>query len=311
MRAVASLIKFKFRATGNDLLAEGDERLQHLPQIHQLWTAIIQRQHIGTKAGLQLRIPIKLVQHHLGNRVALQLNDNAHTIAVTFVAQIGNALNRFIPHQISDFLNHRGFVHLIRNFRNDDGLPVFANFFNRGTAPHNNRATPRHHGRCGAITTQNKRAGREIRPGHDLQQFFVGHFVLANNGLRRVNQFTQIMRWNIGCHTNCNTVRAVNQQIWKTRRKHHRLAFGIIVIVLKIDCVAVDIFKQCLRRLGHTHFGITHGRRRVAINRTKIALPVKQRQAHGKLLLHSHQRIVNRLVTMRVIFTDNVTNHTG
>ena len=106
MSAVTRLIQFKFRAAGHNLFAESDKRLQHLPQIHQLRAAIIQCQHIGPEAGLQLRVAIKLIEYHIGHSVAFQFDNHAHTVAVAFIAQIGNALNGLVAHQFGDFLNH-------------------------------------------------------------------------------------------------------------------------------------------------------------------------------------------------------------
>jgi hypothetical protein len=59
------------------------------------------------------------------------------------------------------------------------------------------------------------------------------------------------------------------------------------------------------------HFGVPHRGRRIAVDRTKIALPVDKRGAHGKILRHAHQRVVNRLVAVRMVFTDHVTDDAG
>ena len=58
--------------------------------------------------------------------------------------------------------------------------------------------------------------------------------------------------------------------------------------------------------LGAAHFGVAHGRRRIAVDRAEIALPVDQRRAHGKVLRHAHKRVVDRLVAMRMVFADDV-----
>ena len=56
-------------------------------------------------------------------------------------------------------------------------------------------------------------------------------------------------------------------------------------------------------------FGVAHGRRRIAVDRAEIALPVDQLQAHGEILRHAHQRVVDRLVAVRVIFAHHVADH--
>ena len=63
---------------------------------------------------------------------------------------------------------------------------------------------------------------------------------------------------------------------------------------------------QRLRDLGQARFGVAHGGRRIAVHRAEIALPVDQRQAHGEILRHAHQGVVDRLVAVRVVFAHHV-----
>ena len=63
--------------------------------------------------------------------------------------------------------------------------------------------------------------------------------------------------------------------------------------------------------LAHADFGVTHRRRIVAVYRTKVALAINQRVTHRKRLRHTHNGVIHGRVTVRVIFTDHVTDHTG
>jgi len=114
------------------------------------------------------------------------------------------------------------------------------------------------------------------------------------------------MRRDVGGHAHGDAAGAVDQQVGKARRQHHRLALGVVVIVLEIDGLLVDVLEQLVGHLGEAHLGVAHGRRRIAVDRAEIALAVDERQAHGKLLRHAHQRVVDRLVAVGVIFTDDV-----
>ena len=64
-----------------------------------------------------------------------------------------------------------------------------------------------------------------------------------------------------------------------------------------------------MRYLGHADFGVAHGGRVVAIDRTEIALAIHQHVAQRKILRHSHNRFVHRAVTVRVVFADHVTHN--
>ena len=58
-------------------------------------------------------------------------------------------------------------------------------------------------------------------------------------------------------------------------------------------------------------FGVPVCRRRVAVHRAEISLPVHQRVAQRERLRHADQRIVNRRVAVRVILAEHVSDDAG
>ncbi len=84
---------------------------------------------------------VQLVDDDLGHRVALELNDDAHTLAVRFVANVSDALNLFFVYQLGDLLDQPFLIHHVGNFADDDLL--FAGALDRlgeGLAAHLNDA---------------------------------------------------------------------------------------------------------------------------------------------------------------------------
>ena len=66
----------------------------------------------GTSASMMtpnvdciVRVLVQLVQHHARDRVALQLDDDAHAVAVGLVAQVADALELLVAHQLGDVLD--------------------------------------------------------------------------------------------------------------------------------------------------------------------------------------------------------------
>ena len=119
-----------------------DERGQQLLQPHQPRPADIQRQHVGAELGLHLGEPVEVVQHHLGRRIPLQFDHDAHAVAVALVPQIADALDLLGAHQFGDALDQRVLVHLIRDFPHDDRRAVACGSprFRRGRATECHRA---------------------------------------------------------------------------------------------------------------------------------------------------------------------------
>ncbi len=114
------------------------------------------------------------------------------------------------------------------------------------------------------------------------------------------------MRRDIRRHPDSNAASAVYEEIGKTRRKDRRLALGIIVVILVVDCIIFQVLKKRLRDFLEPDFGITHRGWRIAIDRAEIALTVNQGDAHGEILHHAHKRIVDRLVSVGMVFTDDI-----
>jgi len=63
--------------------------------------------------------------------------------------------------------------------------------------------------------------------------------------------------------------------------------------------------------LGHPHFGVSHGRGVVAVDRTEVALAIHQHVAQREGLGHPHDGVVDGGVAVGVVLTDDVTHHTG
>ena len=93
MGVVARLGQTELRAPCDDGFAVVDEGAQHVVKRHQLRPSAVERDHVDGEARLQRGVAPELVQHDVGHGLALQLNDDAHAVAIGLVAQIGDALD--------------------------------------------------------------------------------------------------------------------------------------------------------------------------------------------------------------------------
>ena len=119
------------------------------------------------------------------------------------------------------------------------------------------------------------------------------------------------MRRHIGRHTYRDTRRAVDQQQRHLGRQYRGLKDRLVEVGTKIDRILVDIGHHLVGDLHHAGLGITHGRRGIAVDRTKVTLSVNEPVAQAPLLGHTHHRIVNRQVAVRVELTEHVADDTG
>ena len=115
MRRIARLAEQELGAAGDDLLAEIDESAQEILEGQRLRPAAVEGDHIGREARLQRGEAPELVQHDIGDGIALQFDDDAHALAVGFIAQVRDAFDLFLAYQIGDLFDERRLVHLIGN----------------------------------------------------------------------------------------------------------------------------------------------------------------------------------------------------
>mgnify|MGYP000391065508 CR=1 FL=1 len=96
-------------AADDDLLLEGDVLVQDVAQGEDLGLGLAaglhQGQHIDGEGGLELGLCKQAVEHHLGIGVPLQLDDNAHTVPVGLVPDVGDALQALVLHLVGHILD--------------------------------------------------------------------------------------------------------------------------------------------------------------------------------------------------------------
>ncbi len=249
---------------------------------------------------------IELVQHDLAHRLALQLYDYAHAVAIGFIAQVGNALDHLLAHQFGHALDHPGLVHLEGNFGDDDCLAILADLLDGTASAHGNAAAPGVKGFPDPGLAQDDAAGGEIRPQHMLHQPVDGDLGVIDIGDAGVHHLAQIMGRDVGRHAHGNAAGPVDQQIGEAGRQDRRFLRRIVIVGLEIDCVFVDIVQKGIGRPVEARFGIAHGRRGIAVHGAEIALAIHQHQPHGEILGHADHGIVDRRIAMGVVFAHDV-----
>ncbi len=92
MRAGPGLSQLELRAAAHDLAAKFDKSFEHLLERQHARLAVDDRDVDDAERRLHRRQLVKLVENDLRHGVAFELDDDAHALAVRFVAQLGNAV---------------------------------------------------------------------------------------------------------------------------------------------------------------------------------------------------------------------------
>ena len=128
---------------------------------------------------------------------------------------------------------------------------------------------------------------------------------------RGVTEFGDVVRRNRRRHADRDALRAIGEQV-RHRRRHDDRLFGVAgVIVAPVDRVFLDALHDEARHVGHARLGVAVGGGVVAVDVAEIALPLDQRIARGEVLRETHQRLVDRLIAVRVERPHHVADDLG
>ena len=219
------LLQLEFGPAPDDLAAELHEAFDQLEERQHLRPAADDRQHDDPEARLQRRVFVEVVENDLRHLGALQLDDDAHAVAIGFVTQIGDALDRLLADQVGNPFDQLRLVDLIRDLGEDDRLPVALLVgFDRVPGAHHDRAAAGHVGLDGALAADDLPRGREVgrrNQAHQIPQLLGGAQPRA--GLREmrvldqphaaVDDLAEVVRRHVGGHANRDARRPVDQQV--------------------------------------------------------------------------------------------------
>ncbi len=122
MLAFAGFPQQVIGAAADDIGAVLDEALDDVDDAQFARLAVDDGQHDDAEVHLHLRLLVQVVQDDFGVLAALQFEDDAHAVAIAFVARVGDAFNLLVADERSYVLDEAGFVDLEGNLRDDDRL---------------------------------------------------------------------------------------------------------------------------------------------------------------------------------------------
>ena len=233
------------------------------------------------------------------------------TSSVELVAEFGDQRQLLVVEQLRHPLDQARLLNEPGNLRDDDLIGAAPGVLLLPSRAHAERAA------AGGIGLGDHRrrvdddaAGREIRPLDVFQQRLGARVRIVDQEQRGVAEL--VRRCAAGSLVAMPTAmpcRAVGEQIGERARQHDRLGLAAVVGRAEIDRVLVDAVEQQTRHLGHPRFGVAHRGRVIAVDVAEVALAVDQRIALREILREPHQRVVDRLIAVRMVFADDVADH--
>ncbi len=306
VRAVARLAQAVLAPAGDDLDLVRDVDAQRLLQVEQPRHTVDERQDVRREVRLHRRVLVELVQHDLGVRIALQVDDEPHRVAGRRVAHVADALDLAVVHELGDLLPDHLDRRLVRHLGDDDAqTPRLLD--DLGDRAHPDRPAAGAVRLADADASEDRRSGREVGTEHELHQVFDRRVRVVDEVQRRVDDLAQVVRRDVRGHADRDAAATVHEQVREARRQHERLLVLSVVRLAEVDGLLVDLAEQLHRELREPRFGVARCRGPVGrVGRTEVPVPVDQRIAQREVLRHARERVVDRLVAVRVVVRHHV-----
>ena len=313
-----------FHAAGDLFQPVGAAALQHFAAMggkggqdflqahHARDKALVQHVHVQRNARFQVGRAEQLFHQDLWlDRAGLGRQHDADVFGA-FVLDIVQQRQLLLFQEFGNALDQLGLADLVGDFGDDD-LPGAARAlfpFPAGADAKAAAAGLVGFGHAGLVFDDDA-AGGKVGALDELQQRTVLDVRVLDQRDGGGDKLTQIVRRDGGGHAHGDAVAAVCQQVREGRRQHHGLAGFAVIGGAKINRVFVQAVQQRGGDLGQAAFGVAHGGGVIAVHVAEVALPVDQRIADGEFLGQAHQRVIDRLVAVRMERAHHVAHHLG
>ena len=300
-------------AADQHIAAMVEEGQQHLLQPHDAGRAAgVEDVEVDAEAVLQVRELEQALHQDGGLDVArLGLQHQAHVLGA-LVADVAQQRQALVLDQLGQLLDQVGLLHLVGDLGDDDLVPALAQVLLR---PERAQAHPAPAGLVGlqqrACRLDDHPAGGEVgalHMGHQVGRRAVRLFEQKQTG---VDQLAGVVRRDRGRHADGDAGGAVGQQVGIAGGQDDGLGVLAVVGRLEVDGVLVDALQQERGGFRQAGLGVAHGGGVIAVDVAEVALAVDQRIALGEVLGHADQRVVDRLVAVRVIAAHHLAHHLG
>ena len=320
VRPGARLAEIELGPAPDDLAAVVEPVDEDAAQREGLRLAVDEREHVHVERELHRRVLEQVVEHLVRVGVALELDVDAHPVAVGLVAQVADPVDPLVLDQLRDLLEQAGLVHLVGQLGDDDRDPVALDVLERDLGAHDHPAAAVGvHQPDGVdrlplpaqqvallLVAEDRPPSREVRSGDVLAEVVGGQLGVVDQGDRRVGDLAEVVRRDVRGHADRDAGAAVDQQVRDLRREDGRLLLRPVVVVDEVDGLLVDVGEHLAGDRREPRLRVAHRGRAVAVDRAEVALAVDERVAHREVLGEADQRVVQGHVAVRVVLAHHL-----
>ena len=152
----------------------------------------------------------------------------------------------------------------------------------------------------------NDTTGWEIRSFDMLHQIINCAIWVVHEVHHSIHNFTQVVRWHVGRHPDCNSRGTIHQQVRNFCREDSGLLETLVKIGPEVDGLLVQVRQHVFSDFAEPGLRVAHRSRVVPINRAKVPLPIDHGITQRPMLRHANHGVIHRTVAMWVILTEHL-----
>ena len=301
-----------FGASSNHHAAVVDPTFDHRLQSQGARTPSVQGNLNDRESRLQWGVLVQLAFHHMWIRAAFEVHHD--TGAVLLPGEVLDVSNFFdasrfgrIHHLLDQVVLH----HLVRDLVDHQDGVALGIFLVGDLAADLDSTSTTGVGLGNAAPTNHRASGGEVGSGDGLQQIAGGDVRGVQHLHDGPKHFTGVVRGQRAAHAHRNAGGAVDQQVGESSGEDGWFVSGLVVVGFEINRVELEVRHHLDRGLGHAGFGVSHGRRRIAVNGTEVPLLVDEHGPHLPILTHVDQRGIDHRLAVGVVVAGGVTGDLG
>ena len=283
--------------------------LEEVLEVQDLRPAAVDCEHDCAKSRLKLGVLVEVVEHDLANCITLELHHDAN-IRLRFIADVGDSLYDLLLDEVRHVDDHFALVYGVGDFGDDDTFASVLLRFDIGLAAYAELSSPELvHGRY-SVVSADLGAGREVGTFDELHQVVNRAVGVVHIVRDAVTEFAEVVRRDVCGHTDCDARRAIEKEVGKLSGEYGRFLGCFVVVGNHVNGLFLEVVEHLLRNLLHTHFGVSHCGRTVAVDGAEVSVAIHERTSEGEVLRHTDNGVVHGGIAMRMVLTDHVTDNT-
>jgi len=263
------------------------------------------------EALLHLRVLVELVEDDLRLGTALEFNDDAHAVAIGFVADVGDLIDDLFVHELGDAFDELGLVDLVGDLGDDELLAVVAHVFNGDLGAHEEASAAGLVGVGDAAAAVEEATGGEVGTLHVLHNFKKTGSGVVDHLDGGVEDFGEIVWRDVGRHADGDAGRTVDDEVRDARGEDGGLRGGLVVVGHEVDRVEVDVGEHLAGDPGHAGFGVTHGGGGITVDGAEVTLAIDHGVAEREGLRKANHGVVDSGVAVRMVLAHGVADDLG